>query len=330
MTRLSDKTVFTEQPPGNQSLSASFNKGEVDATLRDKGLTVLWEKALLCPCKSSVTASALSDCQNCGGSGWVFVNPIKTKMIVTGLVADAKLKEAALRDWGMVDLGNVKLTAYDSDKLTYMDRVTVLDVSSEHQQLVYPHLSDDETTTFAFTQYNLLSVLGVFAFVDSTTKLKKLEEPADYSFANNVLTFTDPSLEGKTVTLRYRHRPVFHVMDVLRESFTSTVGQYGAQQEIILPVHALARKAHLVLDVENLKGDRLLDNSWNVSCYVEAFTRFQRQLRYAPVTYIFASLTDAQRAELAALLGASDVGDLLLLEDLSTLLLEDGSRFLLE
>lgn len=322
--RTSDKTIINQQLPGGASLPSDFNKQQIDATLRDKGLSCLLESSLLCPCKSDVTAVALSDCKNCGGSGWIFVNPTKTKMIVTGLVADPKLKEAALRDWGLVDTGTVKLTAYDVDKLTYMDRVTVLDATAEHQQLLYPALSDDETTTFAYSQYNLVSILFIGVFVDSDTKVQKLAETTDYSFVNNVLTFVDPTLKGRTVTIRYRHRPVFHVTDVLRESLTSTVGQYGSQTNIILPVHALAKRAHLIKDVENLQGDRLLDNSWAVTCAPAGLTKFQRQLRYAPVTYIFATLTEAQKVALAELLGQSDVdvGDFLLLESGDDILLE--------
>lgn len=324
MTRLSDKTIIQRQLPAGASLPSAFNKAEVDAVLRDKGYNVLFENSLLCPCKSSVTAAALSDCQNCGGSGWIFVNPTRTRMIVSGLVADAKLKEAALRDWGLVDTGTVKLTAYDVDKFSYMDRVTVLDATAEHHQLLYPAASDDETTTFAFTQYNVVSIIFLGAFIDSATKVQKLEEPADYSFVNNVLTFVDPTLMGKTLTIRYRHRPVFHVTDVLRESMTSTIGQYGAQQQLILPVHAIAKRAHLIKDAENLRGDRLLDNSWSTTCFQEAFNKFQRQLRYAPVAFIFATLTDAQKVELAILLGASDVniGDFVIDENSNFILLE--------
>ncbi len=318
MTRLSDKTIINKTLPGGSSLPSDFNKSQIDATLRDKGQNVLREQSLLCPCKASVSSSALSDCQNCGGSGYVFVNPTKTKMLVSGIMADNKFKDAALQGWGMVDTGTVKLTAYDSDKFSYMDRVTLLDATSEHEQLLYPSLSDDETEVFVYTQYNVLSVVALFAFVDSVTPLRKLAQDTDYSFVDNILTLVDPTLAGAAITLRYRHRPVFHVIDVLRDSMTSTEGQYGSQKELILPVHALARRAHLIKDVENLTGNRLLDNSWAVTCAPVELSAFERQLRYTSAQDIFNDLTDAQKIALAALLGTDDI------------LLEAGDRLLLE
>ncbi len=236
---------------------------EIEATIRDKGYDVIIEKAYICPCKSKDTHSHLQVCKNCGGSGYLFCNPTRTKLIISGLAADNKLKEAALREWGLIEGGTVKITAINADKFTYMDRITVLDATAEHNQILYPTLSDDDTQLFAFTQYDIVGFDFAGLYVDEDTRLQKLEEPADYSFQDNIITFNSQynDLTNASVTVRYVHRPVFHIIDVLRESMTSTKGQYGTQTKLVMPIHAIARRAHLIKDAENFDGDRLLDNS---------------------------------------------------------------------
>lgn len=306
--RLSGKTVIEKQFSTDKSLPADFVLPEIEAAIRDKGYDVIIEKAYLCPCKGKGDPSHLNVCKNCGGSGWVFANPTKTKLIISGLAADGKLKEAALREWGLIDGGTVKVTGVDSDKLTYMDRITVLDATAEHNEIVYPQLTDDDTTLFAFTHYDVVSVDLVALFEGVGVKLKRLTEPTDYSFTDNIITFAASynAVTNPSVTIRYRHRPVFHIIDVLRESMTSTKGQHGAQQKLVMPVHALAKRAHLVKDVENYVGNRLLDNSWlPLPCAPSELTAFQRQLRYSDAQTIFNNLTAAQIAALDELIHGS-------------------------
>ena len=77
---------------------------------------------------------------------------------------DGKLKEAALREWGMVDGGTVKVTALDDNKFSYMDKIILLDSTAEHNQILYPKLTDDDSTVFAFTQYDILEIQGMRTF----------------------------------------------------------------------------------------------------------------------------------------------------------------------
>ena len=305
--RLSGKTVIEKQLPGNKSLPADFVLSEIEATIRDKGYDVIVEKAYLCPCKGKSTPAPLNVCRNCGGSGWLFANPTKTKMIITGITSDSKLKEAALRDWGMIDSGTIKVTALDSDKLTYMDRIVVLDATAEHNEILYPTLNDTDTSLFAFTQYDILSVDFIALFQGTNVALQRLSEPTDYSFIDNIITLAASynNLTNSSVTIRYQHRPVFHIIDVLRESMTSTKGQFGSQQKLVMPVHAIAKRAHLIKDIENYDGDRLIDNSWLPQCPSSGLTPFQRQLRYTDVQVIFDGLTAEQIAGLQELIHGS-------------------------
>lgn len=307
MTKLSDKTIITQSFSGaTSSIPTSFNKGEVDATVRDKSYAAIFEKAYLCPCKSK-SSTSLNTCKNCGGTGWIFCNPTQTGFIITGIAHDNKLKEAALREWGNMDLGSVNVTAINDDKLSFMDRITLIDATTEHNQIIYPSLTDDEVTAFVFTKYNILSIDNITLFIDENTELKRLIEGEDYTFGDNVINFTaDSGVDGNSqISIRYIHRPVFHITDIVRESMTSKIGELNqGQQTLILPIKAIAKRAHLIDDIENYDGDRLLDNSWLPSaCETEEITAFVRQLRYATAQQIFDNLTNKQKQDLAILLG---------------------------
>lgn len=304
--RLADKTIIQQTFGSGRSLQADFVLPEIEATVRDKGLDVILEKVYLCPCKDSGTPAPLNLCQNCGGVGWFWANPTKTKMLISGIAADGKLKEAALREWGMVDGGTVKVTALDDNKFSYMDKIVLLDSTAEHNQILYPKLTDDDSTVFAFTQYDILEIDFIGFFNRAESKITKLNEISDYTFNNNIIRFASGyrNITNLSVTIRYSHRPVLHIIDILRESMTSTKGAHlQGQQKLLMPVHALAKRAHLIKDIENYDGDRLLDNSWLPdACQTEALTKFQRQLKYTPVSEIYSNLTPQQITDLDVLI----------------------------
>lgn len=300
--RLSGKTIIDQARIGPNRPSTDFDKSDFDSAIANKGNVVIFEKAYLCACKSK-ESDHRNTCKNCGGVGWIFANPTRCEMIITGIALDNKLKEGALREWGMLDMGAVKVTSYNEDKLSFMDRITITDATAEHNQIVYPTLTDDEAQLFAYTKYDIVSIDNIAMFVDVNVKLKRLVEGIDYTFRDNVILFDaqyNVSLNS-CVTIRYVHNPVFHIIDIVRESMTSPAKQ-GAIK-LILPVHAIAKRAHLIADVENFDGDRLLDNSWKSSmCEQDSLTKFQRQLRYSVAQEIYDNLTVAQRASLLALL----------------------------
>lgn len=300
--RLSQKTVIEKTISNDRNLGTDFNKPLIDGTVQDKGYQVIHEKAYICPCKSK-ESDHRNTCKNCGGTGWIFANPTRTRMIITGIMSDDKMKEGALRDWGMMDMGNVKVTADDSDKLTYMDKIVNLDATAEHNQVLYPVFNDAEDQLFVFTKYDIKGIDFVGLFEAEGTKVKRLVEITDFTYHDNILVLNSSyhNLVDPCITIRYIHNPTYHIIDIMRESMTSY--KDNGNTKIVLPVHAVAKRAHLITDVENFDGDRLLDNSWKPgSCDDPEMTKFQRQLRYSTSQYIYDNLTSTQRTELLALL----------------------------
>ncbi len=310
--RLSDKTIIQRPQTSTPALPSAFVKDDFDALLGGRGYKVIHEKAYLCPCKAK-ESDHRSTCKNCGGTGWIFANPTETRMVITGIMMDDKLKEGPLKDWGMIDKGACKVTANNVDKLNYMDRIRNIDATGEFSQLVYPKRTDDGTQLFAFTKYDIKDIDFVGRYVGDDQILQKLEEGDDFTYSNNVVYFNptmyDPNL---CITIRFVYHPEFHIAEVLRESMTS---YNEAKQKLILPVHAVAMRAHLVPDVENFDGDRILNNSWLPNaCGLEEFTKFQRQLRHTSTQDIYDNLTQLQNVQLRVLLGSDDDDNMQLLK----------------
>jgi len=313
MSRLSNKQILQGERSNVPGLPSDFNQQEILATLDTKGYKVIHEKAYKCPCKSRESEHR-NTCKNCGGSGWLFLNPTYTSMIITGIAQDYGLKASALQEWGSLDMGSVKVTSYNSEKLVMMDRITIVDATAEHQEILYPKLTDDGTQLFAYTKYDIggfspcdtptpIDYIALFVAEDQT--LKKLEINIDYTFRDNVIIFDSQynNLIDPCVTIRYTYNPSFHITDVIRESMTSPANQ--GTEKLILPVHAIAKRAHLVKDVENFDGNRLLNNSWKAnSCSnAEEDSKFIRQLKYSSVNFIYENLTQSQISALSQLIG---------------------------
>lgn len=95
-----------------------FRKNDFDSLIWLKGYSVIIEQAIACPCRGK-SGSALPTCQNCLGLGWVFVNPVETKALITSINVNTKFKE-----WSPELTGTVQITVRDEDRLSFFDKVT--------------------------------------------------------------------------------------------------------------------------------------------------------------------------------------------------------------
>lgn len=314
--RQSAKTIINQNLPSKNAQQADFDKYEIDGVVSNKGYEVIYEKAMFCPCKTK-EIDHRNTCENCGNVGWLFVNPTRTRMIITGIEHDPKYKNDQFIDWGQVDAGSVMITSFNENKLSFMDRIVIQNATTEHNQIMFPTLTDDDSNYFSFTKYDIKSVYFIGLFVSDDQPIKKLEEGVDYTFHDNVIeyanTFTSflesNNITAPSVTIRFIHHPVFHVYMVVRESLTSTKNNIAqGQQQLILPIKAIGVRTDLMKDAENYTGDRLLDNSWLPdACEDEDMTSFERQIKYSSAQTIFNSLTESQKVALDALLDAESL-----------------------
>jgi hypothetical protein len=261
MARLSDKKIILGgDSPGTKPVP-NFVKEDFDDLIADKGLTVLFERALKCPCKGKNTEH-LSSCKNCGGTGWAFINPTRTRMVVQSMSLNPKFEA-----WGVYTADISSITSRDTDKLSYMDRITILDAIAEHNEVL--HFSTYGDKMYAYTVYPILDVFYVGLFEGGSSPYRKLSQGTDYIIEDQHKIILSDSLstslmlkEDPSVVVRYQHNPRYHVVEMVRDSTVSRVRRGRFENMIQLPINARAKRADLIKDMENFTGDRLLDNSF--------------------------------------------------------------------
>lgn len=241
------------------STNVNFRLSEIDVAINRLGYLVEHSRALKCPCRSPGNGSQLSTCKNCGGTGWVFINPTETKMIMHSM--GANVKQLA---WSMEQVGNANVTALSDLDLSYMDRLVVKEAKVSMSQLLFGLPLDGQLLGFA--HYPIKQVSELFLFVDAEKTLLKLNLGADFTVDRHVVRFNDEflKLDNPTFSIRYTHAPCFHVLDLTREIMLSPVlDDDSIPAASRFPVSAVARRAHLLLAMENYQGNRLLDNSYH-------------------------------------------------------------------
>jgi len=250
-------SVLRNKPKG------SLQKRNFDTLVSQKGYPVVIEKALVCPC-ASVGSQALPECRNCGGSGWLWYNPVSTKAVVQSMNKDTKFK-----DWSKEDIGTASITTYQEVELGYMDKIRLTEGLTSYTEVVRPEIYDDGTMR-ARLRYRPISVEAIFRFDTVTTALVSLTLPTDGSIGGNILTL-DPSLNGitnLTITIRYQHNPVFVVLDLPRSIISSESLHHTTKKEdhYSFPVHAVARTMHYVINETSIDEAYLFDNSFTPTC----------------------------------------------------------------
>lgn len=234
---------------------ADFNRSDFETIIAQKGRSVILEKALQCACKGKAS-NHQSNCRNCGGTGWVFINPKRTRMVLQGMNITPNFKA-----WSEEIIGDLKVTASDTEELTFMDRLTIEDGRALFNEVLF--FKTKAAKTFAFSAYNIKEIkyIGLFKGVDQS--FQQLNEGVDYTFERNVVQLTNPLLvavQGEiSVTIRYVHAPQYMMIDMKRESMESYVIE-GNEKVNHFPISGTARRAHYIMGALNLNGDALLNN----------------------------------------------------------------------
>lgn len=242
-------------------MRVDFNKSEFDRLITEKGRGVLIEKALRCPCKINSASGSLSSCKNCGSTGWIFVNPKQSRIVLQGIDVTTKLE-----GWSEENRGVVRISALAEDELAFMDRITVMDQGySTYTEVI--NFKKKGSIVFAYSTYTIQNLKYAGLFVSTTQKLTVLQETVDFTIEGNIFKL-DPVKYATvdpitiSVSLRYEHYPVFHIIEMKRDTIQSFRLNEGVEDNQVLPISGYARRAHYILDAPNLNGDRLLNNDY--------------------------------------------------------------------
>lgn len=258
---------FLPNVPASQKIApprVDFDKDRFDTLVGQKGVDALIEKALQCPCKTR-TINELSTCRNCGGTGWVFVNPRRSRVVLQSMSFENKEEV-----WTKIVHGIVKVTAPAEEQFSYLDRITRLNANSLFSEVI--QFEEYDGTIYGWLSYAPKQIEYFGLFTDLDDPFQRVLE-SNLTIVDNRIEITGVSLppfdddNPLTATVRYVHAPVFHIIEHQREVVDNYrwSGQKNGEVLQYLPTLALARRAHDIEDLVNLRQGRLNDNSYDDS-----------------------------------------------------------------
>lgn len=242
---------------------ARLQKRNFDTLVDQKGYPIIIEKAIKCPC-STIGNQPRPTCRNCGGGGWLWVNPTQTKAIIQSMNKDTEYKE-----WSAENMGTASITTYHEVELGYMDKVTLREGSVSFSEVVKPKVYDDGTLR-AYLTYTPIKIEAIFRFDDSQVPLVGLSIPTDVTLQGNILVIDSSlnALQNLTISVRYQHNPVFAVLDIPRSTIASESLHHNtkAKDHYQFPVHAVGKVFHKMPNQTSVDGTYLFDNSFVPEC----------------------------------------------------------------
>lgn len=259
------KATISKTPDSVGNPQANWDLKKFEDLITDKGYRANIERALRCPCTTEANGQANSDCKNCAGTGWAFIEKSETILACTSMSNRSKYE-----NWSETNMGMVNISSRAEDKLGFMDKVTLIELESWFSQVLKLKNSITEPTKlFSFLIYQPLYVFNVYLFIDSETPLKSLDE-SEYEIRENRIIFDKVTLQKYTsatnpnITIRYTHNPAYHIIDINRDLIKQKTGidcKTHETKQALFPLNCIGRRAHYILDAPNYNGNSVFDNT---------------------------------------------------------------------
>lgn len=264
------------RPAGEKDV---FRPSEFEKAIFEKGYDVEHERAIRCACveKSKNQNAEINDgepgCKNCNGAGFIFVNKVKTKMLLQRMGRNPSFSEGATS----IDEGEIGISASSLDRLSYADKITLVCEEEDYSESFSVYDRPNHGLV-GILQYFPLKVDNAYLFVEKDKPLILLKESVDFTIERNVFKLNDSFQEffnenaSKAATqrmrkiplsIRYKYRPVYFVTDIKRNISStpvSLVTQRGPIQTK-LPQYAIGKKMHYLIDAPDIDGNTVFDNS---------------------------------------------------------------------
>lgn len=264
---ITDKATAFQTPPALVNPRIGWDVNKFETLIQTQGYDAFIDRALRCPCVDKATGQALSTCKNCLGRGWFFVDRRETRIVAQHM--DSKKR---YENWSEVNRGTASITTRGIDKLGFMDRIILTQLEEYYSEILTPVLYGEEL--LAYPVYEPLFVTNIFLFIGDTTKLEPIPDEL-YTIDKNKIVFDKSLLDvlpvesvnqkqpNMSVSIRYAHYPVYHVVDVNRELMKVRERKLCAYDDETLrqmPINVLARKAHYIFDAQKF-GEESFENT---------------------------------------------------------------------
>jgi hypothetical protein len=230
----------TPPPPPPSGPQVYHNLDDFEGLIAGHGQPVELATALGCPCRDATTGSAQQTCSSCLGMGYLFPLVHNTLAVLQQLGATRKAY-----NWAEATLGTVSISITNADKLGHMDRLTLLKAETTYQQqaTIYAPIAPGDPALTVLV-YPPLTIEHAYTWNPATHQAEPLPDGAILAQTERVLAL-DPALAGRQLAIRYRHRPVYHIVEIPRDIMTAPSDPTAKLRSF--PLHAIGRRAHLLI-----------------------------------------------------------------------------------
>lgn len=219
--------------------TVDFDRDEFTRFIAAKGYCLTWEKAILCP---NVPGTGLAprdhdmSCAVCGGTGFIYVDPIDTSMLMQGI----KLSQNFYA-YGRWDGGSMMVTAEPEFTIDYFDRLTLKNgVGRFTERIVRQSGTTVDVLKYAPLCFHYVGWVNRVGALVTFTDDVDFRRSADGSSIEWIGT-NQPDASS-FYSVGYDYRPRYVVLDLLHQHRDSTVGGKHYQ----FPVQAVAKLDFLI------------------------------------------------------------------------------------
>lgn len=257
---MADNTIIQQTPSFVGEPQVYFTKGSHDKAIFAHGYWIVAERAVRCPC-SSIGNGASSTCQNCGGIGYFYINPIECQALITGINTNTEHKV-----WSPELIGTASITVENSQReaIEYYNRITLKD-----EYAVWSETLDVRTVgvdRFVFCTYAPTQLLSAWVYQGDNLPLVKLTDIQCFVSPTNkyILKLSpDVVIYNGSLSVSYQHKLEYHIIDIPHAVRSSRIQEKtGALGSNLLPKQGIGRLAHLIVGSKpNYDGSGVIDNN---------------------------------------------------------------------
>lgn len=235
-----------------QQARVQFLENEFVRVIRQHGKFVVWRKAMLCPCMSHETEQARLACPDCGGGGYIYVDPLQ----IRAFMAAFDKKTSIYEKYGLWQEGATQISVEPQHRIGYRDSLELLDVVLPMNELLTKgdrrgrrHKLPDGVDS---ARFRILNVATAF-FRDKRDKLQKLDVGEDFKVSDEGwIRWLPPGKrvqEGAILSVHYDFHPIYLVQSwphVTRDDVSGAKTNKTGQRSVALPVQGMGKLMFLV------------------------------------------------------------------------------------
>lgn len=223
-----------------------FSRNDFESIVWSKGYEVIREKAISCPC--GTLGHPDSTCRYCNGVGFIFINPVKDRVVMTSINSESKYKE-----WSMDKTGTVSITLRDNTvPISFYDRITItgcFSYLSENRDL--------QGEDFVWLTFKPSKILSVHVLDVNGAPIEVNSGDYGVDKDNPYILLLSKSIKPSNglISVYYEHEVQYYVIDIPHDMRSSSItDENGNLVKIDLPLNVICRRGNQFIGERQIYG----------------------------------------------------------------------------